>query len=91
MSAQRNIRFGLAVAGSVGSFALSWPYWRNFEYWAESHSMWLFYFVLGFVLAIYVFYVFLDSLETLFEHDALERQAQVVPAEETPASPEDAR
>ncbi len=70
---QRTIRLSLAVLGSAASLFLSWPFWRDFEYWAESPTMWLAYFLLGFVLAVYVFYVFLGSLRTLFEHDELER------------------
>ncbi len=70
---QRTIRLSLAVLGSAASLFLSWPFWRDFEYWAESPTMWLVYFLLGFVLAVYVFYVFLGSLRTLFEHDELER------------------
>jgi len=73
MAAQRAIRMGLAVLGSAVSLALSWPYWRDFGYWPESRVMWRVYFVLGFVLAVYVFYAFLGRLGTLFEHDALER------------------
>lgn len=80
MSAQRSMRFWLAVVGSVASFALSWPYWRDFSYWAESPAMWMVYFAVGFVLAIYVFVVFLGSLRTLFEHDALGRQQTGEPA-----------
>jgi len=71
--------------------ALSWPYWRNFEYWAESRSMWLVYFALGFVLAVYVFYAFLDSLGTLFEHDALERAKRANVKVRPAANREDAR
>ncbi len=70
---QRTIRLSLAVLGSAASLFLSWPFWRDFEYWAESPTMWLVYFLLGFVLAVYVFYVLLGSLRTLFEHDELER------------------
>lgn len=74
MSAQRLIRLGLAVLGSGVSLALSWPYWRDFEYWPESRTMWNVYFAVGFVLAIYVFYAFLGRLSTLFEHDELARE-----------------
>jgi hypothetical protein len=35
--------------------------------------MWLAYFIIGFCLAVFVFVVFLRSLATLFEHDAIER------------------
>lgn len=73
MSAQRIIRLGVASLASIASIALSWPYFRDFEYWAESRNMWLLYFTLGFLLATYVFYIFMDCLSTLFEHDALER------------------
>ena len=90
MSAQRIIRMSLALMASGASLALSWPYWRDFEYWPESHTMWLVYFALGFVLAIYVFHAFLDSLGTLFEHDALERETQAAPVDEVSASTEDA-
>jgi hypothetical protein len=76
MSAQRVIRLGVAIVASGASLALSWPYWRDFGYWPESRSMWIAYFIVGFVLAVYVFYAFLDSLHTLFEHDALEREKQ---------------
>ena len=75
MKKQQMIRLSLAILASVVSVFLSWPYWRDFEYWPESRSMWLVYFLLGFVLAIYVCYVFLGSLRTLFEHDAIEREA----------------
>jgi len=80
MSAQRTIRFWLAVIASIASFALSWPYWRDFGYWAESQAMWLAYFTVGLVLAIYVFYIFLNSLNTLFEHDALEQETRNKPS-----------
>lgn len=70
---QRAIRLTLAVLGSVGSLFLAWPYWRDFSYWAESQTMWLIYFIAGFVLAIYVLCTFLGNLRTLFEHDAIER------------------
>lgn len=73
MSVQRIIRMGVSILASGASLALSWPYWRDFQYWPESRSMWLVYFVLGFLLAVYVFYAFLGRLSTLFEHDALER------------------
>ncbi|WP_340107729.1 hypothetical protein [Pikeienuella sp. HZG-20] len=67
------IRLAVAVVASAVSFFLSWPYWRDFSYWPESKPMWMLYFVVGFLLAIYVFHVFLGVLGTLFEHDAIER------------------
>lgn len=75
MFAQRMARLSMAILASAASLALSWPYWRDFEYWAESRTMWTIYFVVGFVLAVYVFLVFFDCLATLFEHDAVTRQA----------------
>ncbi|HLQ86775.1 MAG TPA: hypothetical protein VK110_11540 [Salinisphaeraceae bacterium] len=59
-----------AILASVASFLLSWPFWRDFEYWAESHVAWWVYFIGGFVLAVYVFYVFIGSLRMLFLHAA---------------------
>lgn len=73
MSAQSIIRLSIAAIASAASLALSWPFWRDFSYWAESRTMWLGYFVAGFILAVFVFVVFLRSLATLFEHDALQR------------------
>ncbi len=90
MSAQKTIRFWLAVVASAASLALSWPYWRDFGYWAESHAMWLVYFAAGFVLAVYVFSVFFNSLSTLFEHDALERNMRAMPSDEASAGTRDA-
>ncbi len=91
MSAQRIIRLSIAILASGASMALSWPYWRDFEYWPESRAMWLVYFALGFVLAVYVFYAFLDSLSTLFEHDALERAKKVKVTGTSVPNREDAR
>jgi hypothetical protein len=76
MRAQKVIQFMLAICASVLSFFLAWPWSRDFSYWAESHTLWVIYFVVGFVLAIYVFYAFLGSIRTLFEHDAIEIAAQ---------------
>jgi len=45
---------------------------------------------LGFVLAVYVFYAFLGSLGTLFEHDALERERQPACGCAEPSGQEDA-
>lgn len=86
---QRTIRLSLAILGSVASLFLSWPFWRDFEYWPESRTMWLVYFLLGFVLAVYVFYVFLGSLRTLFEHDALEHASRSGRANYSAANQED--
>ena len=74
MSAQRLIRLMVSILASLVSVALSWPYFRDFGYWPESQTMWMIYFILGFVLAVYVFMVFLDTLATLFEHDTLQKQ-----------------
>lgn len=71
--AQRLIDLTISILASGVSLLLSWPYFRNFEYWPESHGMWRVYFVVGFVLAVYVFYVLLRITRTLFEHDELDR------------------
>lgn len=67
--AQRIIDLTLSALASLVSLLLSWPYWRDFEYWPESAAMWWLYFLIGFVLATYVFHVFLGSLRTLFLHE----------------------
>lgn len=77
--AQRVTDFILSVLATVVAFGLSWPFWRHFEYWAESRLAWRVYFVVGFVLALYVFYVFLRAIHTLFRHDALAHAASAAP------------
>ncbi len=69
----RIIWISVAILASALSFALSWPWWRDYSYWAESHTMWAIYFITGFLLAVYVFYVFFGVTRTLFEHDKIER------------------
>ena len=90
MSTQRIIRMTLAVLASGASLALSWPYWRDYGYWAASHAMWLLYFVVGFVLAVYVFSAFFDSLGTLFEHDGIERERRALSSDEASSGTGDA-
>lgn len=68
----RIIDLVVSILASVGALLLSWPYWRDFQYWPESRLAWLIYFVVGFLLAVYVFHVFIGTLRTLFEHDAIE-------------------
>ena len=70
---QRITDLTLSVLACVAAFLLSWPFWRTFDYWAESHVAWLIYFVTGFVIAVYVFYVFIGSLRILFVHDTQEQ------------------
>ena len=86
----RIIDLGLSFFASVAALLLSWPYWRDFEYWPESRLAWLAYFIVGFVLAVYVFQVFIGALRTLFEHDALERSGMTQPGGEQVADKEDA-
>ena len=69
---QRITDLTLSVLSSVAAFLLSWPFWRDFEYWPESQIAWWIYFVVGFVLSVYVFYVFIGSLHILFLHGAQE-------------------
>lgn len=70
---QRIIDLTLSALASLISVLLSWPYWRDFENWPESRGMWWSYFLVGYLLAVYVFYVFIGSTRTLFQHDKLER------------------
>ncbi|MEO5829409.1 MAG: hypothetical protein ABIQ36_02465 [Rhodanobacter sp.] len=72
---QRITDLTISVLATVAAVLLSWPFWRNYEYWPESHLAWLIYFITGFVLAVYVFYVFIGSLRILFMHDSQEQSA----------------
>lgn len=65
---QRVTDLTLSVLASAIAFFLSWPFWRDFQYWPESHGAWWAYFAAGFVLSVYVFYVFIGSLHILFQH-----------------------
>lgn len=85
---QRTVDLTLSVLATVAAFLLSWPFWRDFEYWPESHVAWWIYFVLGFVLAVYVFYVFIGSLHILFLHGADEAAAPAATNGKTAADQE---
>jgi len=87
----RTIDLTLSILASAAALLLSWPYWRDFDYWPESRLAWIIYFIVGFALAVYVFHVFIVVLRTLFEHDAIEHaqaaadaQAQDGDAERAP-------
>lgn len=84
---QRAMDWLIAVVGSIVSFALSWPFWRDFEYWAESETMWIIYFVVGFILAVYVFYVFIAGLRTLFQHAVIEQSDAAKAAQDRAGEP----
>jgi hypothetical protein len=75
---QRIIDLALSMLACVAAVLLSWPFWRDFEYWPESHVAWWTYFASGFLLAVYVFYVFIGSLRILFVHDAQEHATTLV-------------
>lgn len=81
---QRIIDLTLSVLACVLAFFLSWPFWRDFEYWAESHLAWWIYFAVGFVLSVYVFYIFIGSLRILFMHDTQEQVAAPTDKEQLP-------
>lgn len=68
---QRIIDLSLSVLACALGFALSWPFCRDFGYWAESPIAWWAYFIVGYLMSVYVFYIFLGCVRTLFLHDAL--------------------
>lgn len=69
---QKPIDLTLSLVASLAALALSWPYWRSFSYFAESRTAWWLYLVIGYALAVFVFYVFFRALRTLFSHDGHE-------------------
>lgn len=82
--AQRVIDLVLSALAALLSVLLSWPYWHSVGYWAETPAMWTLYIAVGYVLAVYVFYVFLGSLRTLFLHDAQGHQSSAESQEKQP-------
>lgn len=81
---QRITDMTISVLATVVAMALSWPFWRTFDHWTESHLAWWIYFSSGFVLAVYVFYVFIGSLRILFLHDTQERTVTTADEERLP-------
>lgn len=71
---QRLTDLSLSILISFVGCLLSYPFWQDYEYWAESPTAWRIYFIVGFLLCIYILYVFIGSLRMLFLH-ALEEQA----------------
>lgn len=69
---KRTIDLVVSIVATLVALLLSWPYWSVHEYWAESQALWIVYIIIGGLLILYVFYAFLSSLHTLFEHDALD-------------------
>lgn len=76
---QRLSDFFLTLIATGVAFLLSLPFWQKSEYWPESQEMWAVYFVVGFLLAAYVFYIFLGCLRTLFLHDTLIKSGYIKP------------
>lgn len=79
MRQHRIIDLVLSVLASAVGFVLSWPFWRDMEYWAESRTMWCVYFIAGFLMSVYVFYIFLNGVHTLFLHDSLVKSGYYKP------------
>ncbi len=78
---QRITDLALSVLACVAALFLSWPFWRDFAYWPASHMAWSIYFAGGFVLAVFVFYVFIGSLHILFLHAADEQATASAPSD----------
>lgn len=85
---KRIIDWTLSVLASGVAFALSWPFWRNFEYWAESRTAWWIYFILGYLLSVYVFYVFIACTRMLFLHESLIKEGVIKPGETLEEKPD---
>lgn len=66
---RRSIDLSLSALASAAGLLLSWPFFRDFGSASESASAWIAYFVIGYVLAVYVFYIFIYNLRILFEHE----------------------
>lgn len=75
----RIVDWVLSALGSAAGFALSWPFWRDFEYFADSRDFWWVYFVVGYLMGVYVFYVFIACTRMLFLHDHLIKTGVIEP------------
>ncbi len=89
MSRRNVIDLVLSVLACAGGFILSWPYWRDFSYWAESPAMWWVYFAVGYLMSVYVFYAFMGCLRTLFLHDSLVKMGYYDPKKPAADKPEE--
>lgn len=59
----------IALLVALGFVLLSIPYQFAFDHWSESPALWVAYFVVGAVLAAYVFYAFLQSRRRLAQSE----------------------
>ena len=75
---QRVTDLVFSVLACAAAFLLSWPFKREFAYWATSHTAWWIYFICGSALSMYVFYAFIGSLHILFLHAAEEEDVTSV-------------
>ncbi len=66
----------ISFFATLVAFLFSLPFWRDNEYFAESDLYWQVYFVSGFIIGFYIFYVFIGSLRMLFIHARDEALAQ---------------
>lgn len=54
----------------IGSALLSWPFWVDFSFWAESRAMWVAHVSVACLLGVYVTAVFVRALATLIYSEA---------------------
>lgn len=60
----------MALPLILGGALLSWPFYADHQFWAETPSMWTAYVVVGCVLGLYVAVMFIHVLSTLIYHEA---------------------
>lgn len=73
----RKLHDWVLVLIATGVFLLlSLPEHWSFDYWAESPALWVLYVLLGALLSLYVLWIFIRSLRSLFEHEEHHDDAQ---------------
>lgn len=60
----------MALLLVAGGALLSWPYYVDHQFWAETSNMWAAYVVAGVVMGLYVAVMFIHVLATLIYNEA---------------------
>lgn len=66
----------IAILAILIFILMSLPYQFEFNYWAEAPLLWAAYFVAGGILAVYIFYLFLQTRRDLLSEEEDKKEVQ---------------